>query len=163
MSFSITDSAIGVPPRSSRSLAPNYGMILATYFVSTSVNTQNLIPYLSGLFGMNVVKGQQDFTGIGCSSIVRVNLQLYFVWLIDENVSNTSRIGANLSALDPVLCLFGLSSNLKYLRTFRYRSLGIVFEKNRNFVFFVVEKPYGMIFSIQTSTVLKGNKCFQFT
>ena len=75
----------------------------------------------------------------------------------------TSRIGANLSALDPVLCLFGLSSNLKYLRIFRKRSRGIVFEKNKNSIFFVVEKPYGMIFSTQTFIVLNGNESFQFT
>ena len=86
---------------------------------------------------MNVMKGQRDFTGIICSSIVRENLQLYFVWHIDQNVSNTSRIGANLSALAPVLCLFGLSLNLKYLRIFRNRSRGIVFEKT--------EFPYSLL------------------
>ena len=103
-------------------------------------------PYLSGLFGMNVIKRQRDFTGISCSSIVRKNFQLYFVWHIDQNVSNTSRIGANLSALGLVLCLFGLTSNLKYLKIFRNLYRGIVFEKNRNSIFFVVEKPYVMIF-----------------
>ena len=55
---------------------------------------------------MNVMNGQRDFTGISCLSIVRENLQLYFALHIDENVSNTSRIGTNLSALRPVLCLF---------------------------------------------------------
>ena len=137
MSFSIKNSAKGVPPRSSRSGAPKYDVILVTCFVSTSANTQNLISCLSSLFAMNVMKGQRDFTGVSCSSIVRENLQLYFVWHMDENVSNTSRIGANLSALGPVLCLFGLSSNLKYLRIFRNRSCGVVFEKT--------EIPYSLL------------------
>ena len=69
--------------------------------------------------------------------MVRQNLQLYFVWRIDETVSNTSKIGANLADLSPVLGQFGLSSNLKYLRIFRPRSRGIVFEKT--------EIPYSLL------------------
>ena len=53
-----TDSANGVPPLSSHSWASKYGKMLETFFIATSANTQNLIPYLSGLLGINVIKAQ---------------------------------------------------------------------------------------------------------
>ena len=103
--------------------------MLATHFVSTCASTQNLIAYLSSLFGLNVTKEQQDFVVNTYLSMVIEKLQLHLVWLMDENVSNTSRIGTNLCSPGPDLFLWGWSSNLKYFRTFRYLSRGIVFEK----------------------------------
>ena len=40
----------------------------------------NLMPYLSGFFGINVVKGQRDFRSINCSSTVNEKFNLFFTY-----------------------------------------------------------------------------------
>ena len=103
-------------------------MILATYFVSTYANTQNLIPYLLGLFGMNVMKGQRDFTGIRCSSIVRENLQLYFVWHIDKRLKYITLWRESICSRSSPLSVW-LIIKSQIFEIFRNLSRGIVFEK----------------------------------
>ena len=60
------------------------------------------MPYLSGLFGMKVMKEHRDFRGMSCSSMVREKSPVYLYLLVAVKVVNTSRIGANLSALAPL-------------------------------------------------------------
>ena len=66
------------------------------------------MPYLSGLFGMKVMKELRDFRGMSCSSTVREKPQAYLDLHMTVKDVNTSRIGANLSAPAPLLSLFGL-------------------------------------------------------
>ena len=54
---------------------------------------------------MNATKEQRDFIVNSYLSMVMEKLQLYFVWFMDENVLNISRIGRNLFAPGPDLFL----------------------------------------------------------
>jgi len=56
------------------------------------------MPFLSGFFGMNLVKGQRDFKSINCLSIFNEKFHLYFLSCMDANVWNSTRIALNLSA-----------------------------------------------------------------
>ena len=66
-------------------------------------------------------------------------MQLYFAWHTGENVLNTSQIGVNLSVLGSVLRLFGLSSNLKYLRIFRTGLVASFLKKQKFHIFCCTE------------------------
>ena len=67
------------------SCAPKYGLRLTTYLLSTSTKSQNFIPNLSGLFGMYTMNGQRFFIGMSCSSIIKLNVGVYFVAQLFEN------------------------------------------------------------------------------
>ena len=111
-SHSTTSWAKGTPSLLSFSCALKYGRRLTTYLLSTSTKSQNFIPNLSGLFGMYTMNGQRFFIDISCSSIVRLNVGVYFVAQLFENFSKIFLMCVNLSVSSRPL-LVDLSSNLR--------------------------------------------------
>ena len=85
--------------------------------------------YLSGLFGMKVMKEYRDFKDMIFSSTVTEKSQVCLDLHMAVKVANTSRIGANLSAQAPLLILFGLSSKRRYFNSLVNLFLGIVSPK----------------------------------
>ena len=111
-SRSTTSWAKGTPYLLSFSCALNYGCRLTTYLLSTSTKSQNFIPNLSGLIGMYIMNGKRFFIGMSCSSIVRLNVSVYFVAQLYKNFSKICLMCVNLSVSSRPL-LVDLSSNLR--------------------------------------------------